>query len=187
MNLLLLPLLTLPLFAAGAELAQGKSMSECEAELGTPAPSDKTAKLIACMKESSAKALRIRCTEQQALVVANARADLKGGQVEAASTLKECAPYFVDDKTKAFYKSVLAAERKKAARILATDQAREKAERKKRSVHIGMTAAEVIQSSWGRPDYVNRTTTAYGVREQWVYGQRSYLYFQDGILDAIQN
>jgi hypothetical protein len=50
-----------------------------------------------------------------------------------------------------------------------------------------MTQAEVLASSWGKPDDINRTITAYGTREQWVYGYRSYLYFDDGILTAIQN
>jgi hypothetical protein len=26
-----------------------------------------------------------------------------------------------------------------------------------------------------------------GVREQWVYGSRNYLYFRDGIFESIQN
>ncbi|RVT48395.1 hypothetical protein [Rubrivivax albus] len=61
------------------------------------------------------------------------------------------------------------------------------AEAKKRGVTIGMTQQQVIESSWGRPESVNRTTTAHGVREQWVYGSGNYLYFEDGVLTAIQN
>jgi hypothetical protein len=57
----------------------------------------------------------------------------------------------------------------------------------KHGVRIGMTAVEVLASSWGRPSDINRTTTRYGTREQWVYGSRNYLYFEDGILTAIQN
>lgn len=34
---------------------------------------------------------------------------------------------------------------------------------------IGMTEDEVLSSKWGKPKDVNRTTTAYGVSEQWVY------------------
>lgn len=56
-----------------------------------------------------------------------------------------------------------------------------------KGVSIGMTQAEVIASNWGRPESVNRTTTARGTHEQWVYGLSSYLYFEDGILTAIQN
>jgi hypothetical protein len=66
-------------------------------------------------------------------------------------------------------------------------KARAKARAKLPGVRIGMTQAEVLASSWGKPDDINRTITAYGTREQWVYGYRSYLYFDDGILTAIQN
>ncbi|WP_119460645.1 hypothetical protein [Rhodospirillaceae bacterium SYSU D60014] len=47
--------------------------------------------------------------------------------------------------------------------------------------------SEMACLAWGRPRSVNRTTTAHGVREQWVYGSGSYLYFDDGSLTAIQN
>ena len=62
-----------------------------------------------------------------------------------------------------------------------------KAKKKTEGVSIGMTKEEVLGSSWGRPESVNKTTNAYGVREQWVYGSRNYLYFRDGILESIQN
>lgn len=52
---------------------------------------------------------------------------------------------------------------------------------------IGMTQAQVLASSWGSPDDINRTITAYGTREQWVYRYGSCLYFDDGVLTAIQN
>lgn len=51
---------------------------------------------------------------------------------------------------------------------------------------IGMTACGAI-AAWGRPESINKTTTARGTREQWVYGGRNYLYFTNGVLDAIQN
>lgn len=54
-------------------------------------------------------------------------------------------------------------------------------------VFIGMSAEEVRTVGWGRPDSINRTTTARGTREQWVYGGRNYLYFEDGFLTTIQN
>lgn len=64
-----------------------------------------------------------------------------------------------------------------------------KVQRKKEGVSIGMSAQQVLESSWGRPDNVNTTTTANGSREQWVYGRyrRGYLYFSDGTLTTIQN
>ena len=57
---------------------------------------------------------------------------------------------------------------------------------------IGMTAdaALLLPDPWGKPNAVNRTETARGVREQWVYHvgkyERAYLYFQDGRLRSIQ-
>lgn len=54
------------------------------------------------------------------------------------------------------------------------------------NARIGMTSKQVISSTnWGPPDYVNRTVTAAGVEEQWVYGSSEYLYFTGGKLKAI--
>ncbi|WP_062231516.1 hypothetical protein [Fictibacillus sp. FJAT-27399] len=51
---------------------------------------------------------------------------------------------------------------------------------------IGMTKKEVLNSKWGQPTDVNKTTTANSVTEQWVYPGYKYLYFEDGVLTAIQ-
>lgn len=64
--------------------------------------------------------------------------------------------------------------------------AADKARRRSQGVRVGMTAEDVLASSWGAPRDVNRTTTAYGVREQWVY-TGGYLYFENGKLTTIQN
>lgn len=63
----------------------------------------------------------------------------------------------------------------------------EKARKKKQGVVLGMSEQDVLDSSWGRPERVNRTTNTYGTREQWVYGGRNYLYFKNGELVSIQN
>ena len=66
--------------------------------------------------------------------------------------------------------------------------AAEKAKKALPGVHIGMTAKQVLEeSNWGKPKRVNRTTTARGTSEQWVYGDGNYLYFENGVLTAIQN
>lgn len=52
---------------------------------------------------------------------------------------------------------------------------------------IGMTAEEVENSSWGKPNHVNRTTTANNVSEQWVYGSGRYVYLDNGVVTAIQD
>src|SRR5450830_359465 len=49
-------------------------------------------------------------------------------------------------------------------------------------VSIGMSAEAARASSWGKPRMVNRTITANGKHEQWVYGGNNYLYFTDGFL-----
>ena len=51
---------------------------------------------------------------------------------------------------------------------------------------IGMTKAEVRKSLWGEPEDINKTTTAYGTREQWVYSGYRYIYFENGIVTSIQ-
>lgn len=78
-----------------------------------------------------------------------------------------------------------AAAAAKAARSASAAAGKENSPRP--GVHIGITAAEALRSSWGRPDHVNRTITALGVDEQWVYPNGNFLYFENGILTAIQN
>jgi hypothetical protein len=65
--------------------------------------------------------------------------------------------------------------------------AAEAARKRSEGVRIGMTQQDVLASSWGRPHHINRTTYRWGTHEQWVYGERNYLYFEDGTLTAIQN
>lgn len=50
---------------------------------------------------------------------------------------------------------------------------------------IGMTVEEVLVSTWGRPEDINKTTTKYGTSEQWCYPGYKYIYFEDGIVDSI--
>ena len=53
-------------------------------------------------------------------------------------------------------------------------------------VKVGMTK-EQCKEAWGEPVNINRTTTASGTHEQWVYEGGSYLYFDGNILTTIQN
>lgn len=83
----------------------------------------------------------------------------------------------------------IAKEKREAAAREAKEKmeaAKQLAEWRKKGVTIGMTAERVRLSNWGRPDHINRTIRSSGVREQWVY-DGGYLYFEDGILTAIQN
>ena len=52
---------------------------------------------------------------------------------------------------------------------------------------ISMTDYEVMDSTWGKPLKINRTETAFSVREQWVYPNNKYLYFEDGYLVSISS
>ncbi|MDT3429185.1 hypothetical protein J2Z22_004785 [Paenibacillus forsythiae] len=51
---------------------------------------------------------------------------------------------------------------------------------------IGMSAEKVLESTWGKPVDINKTTTKYGVHEQWVYYGGRYLYLEDGVVTSIQ-
>jgi len=56
---------------------------------------------------------------------------------------------------------------------------------------IGMTKEEAYNSTWGYPDDINKTTTEYGVSEQWVYEEEDdfdikCIYLDNGIVTAIQ-
>jgi hypothetical protein len=53
-------------------------------------------------------------------------------------------------------------------------------------LEIGMTKEEVLKIL-GEPKDINKTITANGVSEQWVYFGDRYLYFEDGILTTIQD
>lgn len=76
----------------------------------------------------------------------------------------------------------IAKEKQEAAERLAI------AKRKKsEGVTLGMTREDVLASSWGKPESISRTQYKWGLHEQWVYGNRNYLYFKDGILETIQN
>lgn len=67
------------------------------------------------------------------------------------------------------------------------DAAAEARRKRSEGIRIGMSKADVLAISWGKPERVNRTVNAYGSHEQWVYGSRSYLYFDGDALVSIQN
>ena len=52
--------------------------------------------------------------------------------------------------------------------------------------YIGMSRDELEESSWGKPEDINKTTTSYGVNEQWCYSGYRYVYLEDGIVTSIQ-
>jgi hypothetical protein len=54
-----------------------------------------------------------------------------------------------------------------------------------RKIHIGMNKQQVI-AAWGKPKQVNETLTQNLTHQQWVYGLRSYIYFEDDKLTSMQ-
>lgn len=90
---------------------------------------------------------------------------------------------------KALYIKVADAARKQDAADAARAAAIVKAAKRREGVKIGMTQQDVLDSSWGKPDTINRTTSASGTREQWVYRSRvsGYLYFENGVLTTVQH
>lgn len=57
-----------------------------------------------------------------------------------------------------------------------------------KGVGIGMTTKDVLESSWGKPESVHKTTSGLGKSELWIYpGGNNSLYFVDGILVTIQH
>ena len=56
---------------------------------------------------------------------------------------------------------------------------------KKEKPKIGMSASEVRQSTWGYPDKINKDTYSWGTTEQWVYKNKGYIYFRNGVVTSI--
>jgi hypothetical protein len=75
-----------------------------------------------------------------------------------------------------------------AAQVKRDEQA-DRARKKREGVRLGMSPQDVLDSSWGKPDKINRTTRASGTSEQWVYRNRveGYLYFDNDVLTSVQN
>ena len=90
-------------------------------------------------------------------------------------------------RTKRLEASRLATAAQVSKQPLSASSAGQCAKGRRGQVSIGMSATDVIDHGWCRPNSVNRTTTASGTSEQWVYGGRNYLYFTDGMLTSIQN
>lgn len=61
---------------------------------------------------------------------------------------------------------------------------------KDRRLWIG-AKKEHVGVMFGSPAKINKTRTAYSKREQWIYGfqagQRTFIYFRDGVVTSISN
>lgn len=104
-------------------------------------------------------------------------------------TLKDGRTGYINDTALALARNEAAQAEMMAAQAAAGKRrAAAKAECDRRGgVRIGMTAEQVRASCWGKPRYVNRTTTARGTSEQWVYGGGNYVYLDNGIVTTVQH
>jgi hypothetical protein len=112
--------------------------------------------------------------------------DAKDCQDYLDSIKKHCTADMVIQQDLSVGKAISNIQRKKDNFIASAKEAKRLAALP--GARIGMTAEQVLkETSWGKPRSINRTTTAYGTREQWVYGNSNYLYFTNGVLTSIQN
>ena len=133
------------------------------------------------------KPVDVLCTVEVAKLTAKAKAVLKAGNPDKAfQMLYDCGTNLTDAEALKIKGQARVAGLKKAELNDPTSVAKLKRLRKKEGVSVGMSQFEVIESSWGKPLKINRTTTATSHREQWIY-RGGYLYFNDGILTTIQN
>ena len=93
--------------------------------------------------------------------------------------LQELAPALAPPFEKELPKLREAARKERAA-----DEAA--ARNRPREPYIGMRESEASNLTWGSPSTVNTDRSARGVSEQWVFPNRGYLYFRNGVLEAIQ-
>ena len=142
--------------------------------------------------EAQERARAERCSTGLDGTVSAARSLMKAGEPgNALQLLAECRDNgqamqeLINQATKALEKKTADAEKAEFKSALA-EVKREVAAKKKAGVSIGMNAQDVRDSSWGKPRSINRTSTAHGDSEQWVYNG-NYLYFTNGVLTAIQN
>ncbi len=78
-------------------------------------------------------------------------------------------------------------KRREYEALLAEDAARRELRRTGQGLKMGMTVGAVSAlPQWQSPSAINRTRTARGMIEQWVFESGQYLYFTDGKLSAAQ-
>lgn len=138
--------------------------------------------------KEEAEELRVQCVDKIEQLTTLAKNSLKSNEpAYAIQTLLPCRSIMVSKDAKSTYERAEKALDLKIKREAAAKSKAEAAAKKKEGVRLGMSPDDAIASSWGKPDRVNRSTSQYGVREQWVYEGGGYLYFVNGVLDSIQN
>jgi hypothetical protein len=116
----------------------------------------------------------------------NAKALMKAADPDAAFDLLHPCRSTLSVEAKALYGKALVQANAKREKATDAEAKRVRSEKKREGVSVGMSEQDALDSSWGKPQKINRTTNAYGVSEQWVY-DGGFLYFKDGVLTSIQN
>lgn len=191
-------------------LIWGRSASECENDLEVSRPRNSAAEANAelaaydaggsyeariCQSRPSAKG-REECVRGVALIreciaKRDSAAECKKKDISVVYAMQLADSADVMERGKVAREEMRQEQEREAERAqksAAKQRQAAAAQVKKPGVRIGMSPEQVTkETSWGKPNHINRTTTAYGVHEQWVYGGGNYLYFENGRLTAIQN
>lgn len=142
--------------------------------------------------------LILKCTDGIGPILSEAQTAMKRKDAKAAFTiLNPCTQFMTDPAALALHKAAMIVVTReteianaKAERLRKIEQQKQdraaKAAKRKEGVSVGMSQQDALDSMWGKPRKVNRTTTSMHTREQWVY-DGGYLYFTDGVLTSIQN
>ena len=158
--------------------------------LSSPAPPPRTVAAPTAPTATPEPAGPPPCTTGLAEQIASAKQLLAARQpLQAYDVLYACRDAHAAGPDAATYAKALAQWQQATAAQLRQEQKAEAARKKREGVSLGMSPDDVLASSWGKPDKINRTTRASGTREQWVYRERisGYLYFQNDVLTSIQN
>jgi hypothetical protein len=106
-------------------------------------------------------------------------------RLTALREVNELAPELLGSYAAEFKTSSQRYERE-SAQLRKKADADHRAQRRKEGVTIGLPQEDVLMSSWGKPEAVNKTVTSRCTREQWVYGSGNYLYFEGDVLKSFQ-
>lgn len=137
--------------------------------------------------DAAATLKKEKCDAELSSSMARARTLLKNGQIDKADIeLDACKAITTDPAALKLYAEISKTREKQAAVRQAAALKAELAQRKREGVTIGMNRERVLQSNWGKPRKINRTTGASYEDEQWVY-DGGYLYFHNGILRTVQH
>lgn len=139
-------------------------------------------------REAAEKARVVMCQTEVPVLMEKAKSLFSSGDVHGAhQAMNACSGYLSDKTALALAKKYLNTYSDQLAKDSARQAAAERARKKGEGVSVGMTKADVLASNWGKPKSINATTTARGNKEQWVYRDNNYLYFQGEILTTIQH